>query len=346
MKQKTWRRVAIILLVVASCIFPSVIILAEGMGDSSLSQGRPLPPELQNLPTIVAEAWLEVDPDPQNTVLEGPAFDKGGNLYVCRNSPASPEQKILKIAPDKTITTIWQGKAVPTGLALHKDGRLFAVCLTGEILIMQPDGTMLETLTPKYNGSSMVGNDLVFDKAGNLYFTDFKGLFTKPIGGVYRLDAAGGYTKITQIINNLALPNGISLSPNGDVLWVAELGQNQILRAKLTAEGNLVPFAGVAITYRNTGDDETDSNRVDAAGNLYQGMMGGGRILVLNKHGVPVANIVVPRRDEDRNIMTPNLVIKPGTNEGYMMVAGIKGEGTWIYKFTALAEAEQLYSHQ
>jgi lactonase len=346
LNKKNWKIITIMVFAVAFCILPAKMTLADGAGDSALVQGRPFPPDVANLPIIVGEPWLQVDPDQKNAGIEGPAFDKQGNLYVCRTSPTAPEQKIVRIAPDKTIMTIWQGKAIPTDLAFHKDGRLFAACLTGEILIMQSDGTMLETLTPTYNGTSLVANDLVFDKNGNLYFTDFKGFFTNTVGGVYRLDAAGGYSKITQVINNLASPNGISLSPTGDVLWIAEAGRNAILRAELTAEGTVIPFAGLSIAYRNTGDDAPDSNRVDAAGNLYQGMMPGGRILVLNKHGVPIANVIVPGREEDRNLMTPTLVIRPGTTEGYMTVAGLKGEGSWIYKFTALAEAEQLYLYQ
>ena len=41
----------------------------------------PLPPELANLPTITAELWVQVDPSTTMT-LEGPSFDRQGNLYA------------------------------------------------------------------------------------------------------------------------------------------------------------------------------------------------------------------------------------------------------------------------
>ncbi|MCJ7784505.1 MAG: hypothetical protein MUP41_11280, partial [Desulfobacterales bacterium] len=41
----------------------------------------PLPPSEANLPTIKAEPWLQVEADP-NIFLEGPSFDREGNLYV------------------------------------------------------------------------------------------------------------------------------------------------------------------------------------------------------------------------------------------------------------------------
>ena len=41
----------------------------------------PLPPELQSLPTIEAELWVQISPD-SNLRIEGPAFDREGNLFV------------------------------------------------------------------------------------------------------------------------------------------------------------------------------------------------------------------------------------------------------------------------
>jgi len=340
-------RFTLAVLVFVLCLLPVSALFAANPGcDQAITpKGRPLPQEVANLPTIVAEPWLQVDADLKHPGLEGPAFDKEGNLYVCRSSPLDTEQRIVKIAQDKTITTIWQGRSIPVGIAFHKDGRVFAVCLTGEIMIMKPDGTILDTLYPTYNNVPLVVNDLVFDKKGNLFITDFKGYFTNPVGGVYRLDAADDYKKTNLVIANLASPNGISLSPSDVYLWISEPGRNSILRAHITPDGNLVPFAGLTAAYINTGVDAPDSNKVDAAGNVYTGMMGGGRLLVQNKFGVPIANVIVPGREEGKFDMTPNLVIKPGTKEGYLLAAGMAGEGSWIYKFTALAEAEALYSH-
>ena len=41
----------------------------------------PLPPSEASLPTIKAEPWLQVEANP-GTFLEGPSFDREGNLYV------------------------------------------------------------------------------------------------------------------------------------------------------------------------------------------------------------------------------------------------------------------------
>jgi lactonase len=187
-------------------------------------------------------------------------------------------------------------------------------------------------------------NDMVFDIHGNIFFTDFRGFAFNPVGGVYRLDAADGYKKVNQLVGNLASPNGISMSPQGNVLWVAEPGRNAIIKLSLTPDGDLAPMNGFAYIYRNTGDDAPDSNKVDSAGNLYQPMMMGGRVLILNKHGVPIANVLIPGREKGLTLMSPNLAIKPGTKEAYVQAAG--PGGTWLYRFEALAEAQVLYSHR
>ncbi len=103
-------------------------------------------------------------------------------------------------------------------------------------------------------------------------------------------------------------------------------------------DGLLSKIASVAYpVYHNTGHPMPDSNKVDSAGNLYQGIQWGGRILILNAEGFPVANVVVPGREEGHLLMTPNLAIKPGTCEGYMVASG--PEGSWIYTFPTLAPA-------
>ncbi len=305
---------------------------------------RPLPPDIACLHTITAEPWVEIDSDTVHSGLEGPAFDEQGNFYVCRSSPPpGPPAKIIKVTVKKEKTVFFDAAGyVPVGIAVHKDGRFFVACLSGQILIISGDGNLLRKLLPMApDGSAMSVNDLVFDRNGNLYFTDFRGLANNPIGGVYRYDAVGDYNNLTLIAGGLASPNGISMSPEGNALWIGESGRNAVLRIDLDDNGKMAPFLGLSYVYWNTGLSGPDSNKVDADGNLYQPMMPDGRVLVLNRYGIPVANVIVPGREEGRNLMTPNLVMKHGTKEAYLCVAG--SEGSWIYRFEALAEAQVLY---
>ena len=87
--------------------------------------------------------------------------------------------------------------------------------------------------------------------------------------------------------------------------------------------------------------------RTDSDGNLYVAMYQQGRVLVFNKNGMPIGQILLPGRDEGHNLRSTSIAIKPGTNELYIVTNDWKaGQGTTIFQSKALAKALPLYSHQ
>ncbi len=300
----------------------------------------PLPPSEAGLAVIKPEPWLQVDSG-NKVFLEGPAFDRQGNLFVS----SIFDSRIFKITPDKKVSTILSKEGLlPNGIAIHKDGRLFVACLSDKVITIGPDGNNLSYVEPRYKGKPIVGNDLVFDSKGNFYVTSWTGNITDPKGGVYRFSA--DLKSIDAVAENLASPNGISLTAEGDVLWVSEPGRNQMLRMVLLEDGiSLHPIEGIRIPYRFTGcPGGPDSNKVDVKGNVYQCINSHGRVLILNKGGIPVANVLVPGRDEGKLLRTTNVAFKPGTDEVFLTTSG-EG-GAWIYKFRGLAAGVKLFSHQ
>ena len=302
-----------------------------GGGGGSMS--REIPEDVAELPTIEAEYWLTTTED--RVGMEGPVFDDEGNLFVCSVGMTYPINYILKVAADKTITTVWEGALSPLGLAFHENGKLFAVCREGELLIMDKDGTNVQSITPGYEGKTFSLNDLCFTPDGDLIITDWQGTEADPIGGIYVLTAESGYQETLVLADKLPGPNGVSLSPDGQTLWVGMTNQDAIYRVDLAYAGGNVTAETVALIYQNSGAGNPDSNEVDAAGNLYQAMIQGGRVLVLNSEGEPVANVIIPEREQGKRMMSSNLAIKPGTKEAYLMTAGF-GEGSHIYIFETL----------
>ena len=299
----------------------------------------PLPPELVNLPIIKAEPWLKIEDNPA-TFLEGPAFDRNGNLYVT----SIFDGRIFKITPDKKVSTIFNNKSVkPDGLAIHKDGRLFAACLSGEVLVMNTDGSNVTNIDVKYNGKPESLNDLVFDAKGNFYVTDFTGTVGKPTGGIYRYSA--DFKTVQPVYEGMASANGIALSPKGNEIWASESGRGTLLHLALLEDGiTLAPPVGAHQPYHFTGLPGPDSITVDQNGNVYQAMVFQGRAVILNKSAIPVANVVIPGRDEGKHLGTSKMAFKPGTRDVYIMAWG--NGGAWIYKFRGLAEGLKLFSHQ
>ncbi|HOG45308.1 MAG TPA: SMP-30/gluconolactonase/LRE family protein [Anaerolineae bacterium] len=288
---------------------------------------------------IEAEPWVQIDPDPELRI-EGPAFDREGNLFV-----TSPYHgRVYKVTPEKHVSQIHDNPCMKgIGCAIHKDGRLFLACGTGELATMNPDGSDVRFITARLNGKPQKLNDLVFDAQGNLYVTDFTGTVPHPSGGVYRFTS--DFSRVDLILDNLAGANGISLAPEGDALWVGETFRNAILRIALEDDGvTIASRDGVCYAYYSTGvPGGPDSNKVDKEGNLYQCIVPQGRAIVLNARGIPVANILLPGRDEGQNLRSTNLAFRPGSNEGYIVASGACGPA--VFKFPALAEGLPLYSH-
>ena len=70
--------------------------------------------------TIIAEPWVKVTDD-SNISLEGLAFDREGNLYVCSIYTGD----IWKITPDKKVTIIPKDPRITecASIDIHRDGR-------------------------------------------------------------------------------------------------------------------------------------------------------------------------------------------------------------------------------
>jgi len=71
-----------------------------------------------------------------------------------------------------------------------------------------------------------------------------------------------------------------------------------------------------AIAYHFTGP-APDSMCADRDGNLYVAVYSQGRVLVFNKNGIPIVQMLLPGRDEEHNFLLTSMALKPGTNDLY-----------------------------
>ena len=86
------------------------------------------------------------------------------------------------------------------------------------------------------------------------------------------------------------MANGIALSASGVELWVTEFGRNLLHRVELAGPTKIAPI-GTAIPCHFIGA-APDSMRADSDGNLHVAMYGQGRVLVFNKNGIPIGQVV------------------------------------------------------
>lgn len=310
-------------------------LLSEQLTYDEQTQGPvPIPPSERAVPSVVATPWVQVSTD--GIVLEGAIFDQSGTMYFCDVSG----RRVMRLTPDRQLSTVVTlDRLSPGGLAFHRDGRLFVAALdipneVGALMAVNLDGSGLETIIPPEAG--FMPNDLVFDAQGGFYFTDFKGTATVPKGGVYY--TAPDLETITPVLPNLAMANGVALGPDGKTLWATEFGRNLLHRIELADATTIAPI-GSAVAYHFTGP-APDSMRADADGNLYVAIYGQGRILVLNRNGIPIGQVLLPGRELGRNLQTTSMAIRPGTNDLYAVTSdGTGGQGATIVHAKVFARA-------
>lgn len=331
MKWKLFVIIAVSFVVLPVSAFAAQDAPAALVYDETISGPAPVPAMERGLQTAAAARWLKISDEPHE--LEGAAFDRNGRLYFCDVTARS----IMRVADSNELETVVSfEKFAPGGIAFGPDGRLYAAAIdmassSGIIASVNLDGSDMKTVLPPEAG--FMPNDLVFDEAGGFYFTDFKGSASEPSGGIYYVYP--DMKKVEPIISNIAQANGIALSPDGKVLWTTEFGANRLHRAELEGQAKLWDL-GRSIPYRFIGP-APDSMRADADGNVYVAMYWQGRVMVFNKNGFPIAQILLEGRD-DAQIASTSLAINPKTKDLYIVGRTIKeGEGAWIYRAGALA---------
>ena len=215
--------------------------------------------------------------------IEGPAFDRNGNLYIVDIAFGL----IYQINPQGSVKLLSEYDGEPNGLKIHQDGRIFVADHKNGLMLLDPQSGVIKPFIERYKTESFKGlNDLVFSKDGNLYFTDQgqTGL-QDPTGRVFSLNAQGN---LTCLLNNVASPNGIALNPEENFLYIAVTRANSIWRAMLLPDGSITRVGNFI---QLSGGSGPDGLAVDQAGNLYVAHAGLGTVWKFSPQGEPLLRI-------------------------------------------------------
>src|SRR5262245_21166082 len=245
--------------------------------------------------------------------LEGPLFDHEGALWLVEVLGGW----LSRVEGDKVVRVVQATPdSQPQGAALHKDGRIFMTDRRLGVWTYDPKTKKVDLLIRSYHGQPFKGtNDLVFDDDGNLYFTDaWQTGSDDPTGALYMADAASGYKKLTKLIGNLAMPNGVGIPLDGNSIYVAELRKNRNWRCPFDkANGGL--FSCFVSTYFLSGNGP-DGRKIDERGHVYQARVNSQGAYVVDPFHEIVEFIRIP---EGR--FTTNLAFRPGTKWLYITEA-------------------------
>ncbi|WP_144637627.1 SMP-30/gluconolactonase/LRE family protein [Bordetella genomosp. 13] len=215
-----------------------------------------------------------------DSFLEGPVFDRAGNLYVTD----IPWGRIFRVAPGGEWTLVAEYDGEPNGMKFLDDQRLLITDYKNGLMALDVATGEVSPYLQRRNSERFKGvNDLIFDAEGNLYFTDQgqTGLHD-PTGRVYRLRPNG---QLDQLLSNVPSPNGVALSPDGKVLYVAVTRGNCVWRVPLLPDGSV---SKVSQFFTSHGPSGPDGLAVDVEGNVIVANPGLGYVWLLNPRAEPI----------------------------------------------------------
>jgi gluconolactonase len=219
--------------------------------------------------------------------LEGPTFDRAGNLWVCD----IPYGRIFMIdqAGHWSQTVAYAGE--PNGLALHRDGWLAIADV--RLGLLRHDGERgVQPLLPRVRRENFRGvNDLTFAMNGDLFFTDQgqTGLHD-PAGRVFRL--RDGASQPELLVGTVPSPNGLVLSADQRTLYVAATRDNAVWRVPLAEDGGVIRVGRfIAMSGGLAGPD---GMALDQAGNVAVAHAGMGTVWLFSRLGEPLLRIRSP----------------------------------------------------
>ncbi|AEB82726.1 SMP-30/gluconolactonase/LRE family protein [Alicycliphilus denitrificans] len=215
-----------------------------------------------------------------DSFLEGPVFDDAGNLYVTD----IPWGRILRIDAQGAWTLVAEYDGEPNGMKFLDAGTLLITDYKNGLMRLDVASGKVTPYLERRNSERFKGvNDLIFDSAGNLYFTDQgqSGLHD-PSGRLYRLRPSG---QLDLLLANVPSPNGVALSPDERVLYLAVTRGNCVWRVPLLPDGSV---AKVGQFFTSHGPSGPDGLAVDAEGRVLVANPGLGYVWVLNGRAEPV----------------------------------------------------------
>jgi gluconolactonase len=213
--------------------------------------------------------------------LEGPSFDRDGNLYVTD----IPFGRVFRVAPDGRWTLVVEYDGWPNGLKLHRDGRVFITDYRHGIMLLDPARGAVEPFLTHRRSESFKGvNDLFFDRDGRMYFTDQgQSGMHDPSGRVYRYDLAS--ERLERLIANAPSPNGLVMSPEEDVLFVAMTRGNAVWRVPIFPDGGTSKVS--VFTTMAGGVSGADGMAMDVDGTLHVCDAGNGCVWSFSRFAEP-----------------------------------------------------------
>ena len=233
--------------------------------------------------------------------------------------------KIVRIEDGQGVTIYEdpEGVAMPNGARFIDDHTMLITDVAKGICTFDISTSEYVSHVQEFEGTPFNGpNDLVLDGKGGAYFTDpGSSSSVDPYGKVFHVSYGDGSYDLQLISEGIAFPNGITISPSGEHIYVAEFNRNQILRIPSLAYAQAAPDSAWVFA-RFSGGHGPDGLMTDASGNVFAAHYQASEVIVVDPNGLTVAIIRLP---ESAGSSITNLMI----HDGYLYACEAEQAAIW-----------------
>lgn len=239
---------------------------------------------------------------------EGPIAMADGSVILTEIAG----QRLTRVTPDGKVEVYAETGGGPNGAAVGPDGAIWVTNNGGSFDFQEMGGLLIPGPTPpshtggyiqridpvtrkvetvyescdgkKFNGP----NDLVFDKQGGFWFTDH-GCSTpegRKHGALYYAKTDG--SKVTRAREHMISPNGVGLSPDETVVYMADTNLGRLWAFDVAEPGVLAdgpPFQPGRVVCNLPGYQLLDSLAVEAGGKVCVATIINGGITAFDPDG-------------------------------------------------------------
>lgn len=217
---------------------------------------------------------------------EGPTCDASGNVFFTDQN----NNRIMEWSIDGVLSTFMQPSGRANGMYMDAKGNLIACAdEKNELWSISPD-KKATVLIKDYQGKYLNGpNDVWVAPNGEMFITDpfYKRSWwdhtTMALDSeqVFHLTADG--KTLTRVTDDLTKPNGITGTPDGKTLFVADIGADRTYKYDIQPDGRL---ANKTLFCKKGSDGMT----IDDQGNIY---ITGHGITIFDKTGQQIQHIAI-----------------------------------------------------
>ena len=206
--------------------------------------------------------------------IEGPAFDKNGNLYVV-NFERDGTVGLVKPNGDAELFITLPEGSTANSIQFDSKGKMYLADFTGHN-ILKVDMKSKKVSVYAHHDAFNQPNDICINKKDQIFASDPNWKESK--GKLWRIDKGG---KVVLLTDQMGTTNGIALSPDEKVLYVNESVQRKIWKFNVDEKGNIANKT----LFAEFPDFGFDGMKCDAEGNVYVTRYGKGTIAVLSPDG-------------------------------------------------------------